>query len=71
NAELYQSLKNRYPEIDFIAAGGVCTTDSIETLRTAGCHACVIGKAFYEDTTLRSAIVSLGLHKGAPSCLKK
>lgn len=48
-APFYGSLVNRYPQINFIAAGGVTTPNDIIQLRQHNVHQVVVGRALYED----------------------
>lgn len=48
NFELYQSLQQDYPEIDFIASGGVATENDLEKLAEANLFGVVVGRAYYE-----------------------
>lgn len=45
---LYRSLMDEFPDIEFIASGGVGSDADIEALDAAGVPAVVIGKAIYE-----------------------
>jgi phosphoribosylformimino-5-aminoimidazole carboxamide ribotide isomerase len=44
----YQKLITTYPDIHFIASGGITTLAEIEVLRDAQCYGAIIGKAIYE-----------------------
>jgi len=48
SAELYKSIIQKFPELYFIASGGVSSVDDIHTLNHIGCKAVIIGKAIYE-----------------------
>ncbi|MCB9033848.1 MAG: 1-(5-phosphoribosyl)-5-[(5-phosphoribosylamino)methylideneamino]imidazole-4-carboxamide isomerase [Chitinophagales bacterium] len=47
--DLYQQLITQFPTINLIASGGVATMNDIETTKTIGCYACIVGKAIYEN----------------------
>src|SRR5699024_12013657 len=49
NVELYQSLQRQYPDINFIASGGVASTDDFKKLSDADLYAVVVGRAYYEQ----------------------
>jgi phosphoribosylformimino-5-aminoimidazole carboxamide ribotide isomerase len=46
---LYDQLIKNYPDMKFIASGGVTTIDDIKKLRDIGCYGAIIGKAIYEE----------------------
>jgi len=48
STELYQNIVQKFPELHFIASGGVSSVDDIYQLQEAGCKAVIIGKAIYE-----------------------
>lgn len=45
---LYQNILQKFPELHFIASGGVSGMKDVESLRTIGCKGVIIGKAIYE-----------------------
>ena len=47
NRALYKELTNRFPELDFVASGGVSSLDDIRALRDMGLHGAIVGKAYY------------------------
>lgn len=49
NLELYQSLQSTYPEIRFIASGGVASVDDFQKLSEADLYGVVVGRAYYEQ----------------------
>lgn len=49
NFQLYQSLQQDYPEIDFIASGGVATGKDLARLAEANLFGVVVGRAYYEE----------------------
>ena len=46
--ELYQTILQRFPNIYFIASGGVSAMDDLMALQEIGCSAAIVGKAIYE-----------------------
>lgn len=49
NLGLYRSLQERYPELNFIASGGVAGQDDLKALHEAGLYGVVVGRAYYEE----------------------
>lgn len=49
NNELYQQLQNNYPELNFIASGGVASVSDFESLSEANLYGVVVGRAYYEN----------------------
>ncbi|WP_298738320.1 1-(5-phosphoribosyl)-5-[(5-phosphoribosylamino)methylideneamino]imidazole-4-carboxamide isomerase [uncultured Chitinophaga sp.] len=48
SVDLYRKILERFPNIDFVASGGVSNRKDIETLQEIGCSGVIIGKAIYE-----------------------
>ncbi|MBS1748916.1 MAG: 1-(5-phosphoribosyl)-5-[(5-phosphoribosylamino)methylideneamino]imidazole-4-carboxamide isomerase [Bacteroidetes bacterium] len=46
--ELYKNITSKFPELNFIASGGVSNMHDLDALRQAGCKGVIIGKAIYE-----------------------
>jgi phosphoribosylformimino-5-aminoimidazole carboxamide ribotide isomerase len=46
--ELYQSIVEKFPDLNFVASGGVSSIDDVHRLQEAGCKGVIIGKAIYE-----------------------
>jgi phosphoribosylformimino-5-aminoimidazole carboxamide ribotide isomerase len=46
--ELYKNIGETFPELHFIASGGVRSVDDIFQLEDVGCSGVIIGKAIYE-----------------------
>jgi phosphoribosylformimino-5-aminoimidazole carboxamide ribotide isomerase len=46
--ELYKKLKERFPELELIASGGIRSLADLEDLREIGCSGAILGKAIYE-----------------------
>lgn len=47
--ELYREVIGRFPDLYFIASGGVASIDDLETLASLPCSAAIVGKAIYEN----------------------
>lgn len=45
---LYQSIVKQFPELFFIASGGVSDINDLNDLQQIGCKAAIVGKAIYE-----------------------
>lgn len=45
---LYENIIDKFPDLHFIASGGVSNKDDLYQLRDAGCKGAIIGKAIYE-----------------------
>jgi phosphoribosylformimino-5-aminoimidazole carboxamide ribotide isomerase len=46
--ELYKKILERFPELHFIASGGIRSLDDIYQLEESGCKGAIVGKAIYE-----------------------
>lgn len=46
--ELYQKIIQHFPELYFIASGGVSSMEDIAELKSIGCSGVIVGKAIYE-----------------------
>jgi phosphoribosylformimino-5-aminoimidazole carboxamide ribotide isomerase len=46
--DLYKRILERFPDLHFIASGGIRSLDDIYQLEEAGCSGVIIGKAIYE-----------------------
>jgi phosphoribosylformimino-5-aminoimidazole carboxamide ribotide isomerase len=47
--ELYKNIIGKFPELHFIASGGVSSMKDLDELGEAGCKGVIIGKAIYEN----------------------
>lgn len=47
--DLYRNLLAFFPDLDLIASGGVSSMEDLDALESLGLHACVIGKALFEN----------------------
>lgn len=57
NVALYQKLAQQFPQIKWIAAGGVRSKEDLALLEAVGINEAVIGKAFYEGSFLAKRII--------------
>lgn len=48
NVELYQNLRKNFPDLNFVASGGIAKLEDLEKMKAIGMDATVIGKAIYE-----------------------
>lgn len=48
NIEMYKDLQNRFPELNWIASGGVSNLQDLIELENIGVYGVVVGKAYYE-----------------------
>lgn len=48
NVEMYEDLQKRFPDIDWIASGGVSTINDLQILKEKELYGVVVGKAYYE-----------------------
>jgi phosphoribosylformimino-5-aminoimidazole carboxamide ribotide isomerase len=48
STELYKSIIEKFPDLHFIASGGVSSLDDVYQLQDIGCSGVIIGKAIYE-----------------------
>lgn len=46
---LYKKIIEEFPNIEFIASGGISNMDDVDKLFNLGCHGVIIGKAIYEN----------------------
>ena len=49
NLELYKNLKDRFPDLRFIASGGVSEAGDLEELESLDVYGVVVGRAYYEQ----------------------
>jgi phosphoribosylformimino-5-aminoimidazole carboxamide ribotide isomerase len=48
STDLYKSILKKFPQLHFIASGGVSKIDDVHELAEIGCKGVIIGKAIYE-----------------------
>jgi phosphoribosylformimino-5-aminoimidazole carboxamide ribotide isomerase len=59
SVKLYRQILERFPDIDFVASGGVSNLQDVETLREIGCSGAIIGKAIYEGNITMQQLKSI------------
>jgi phosphoribosylformimino-5-aminoimidazole carboxamide ribotide isomerase len=47
--DLYRKIIQQYPQLQFIASGGVSSIDDLYALKEIGCKGVIVGKAIYEN----------------------
>ena len=47
NTALYERMTAAFPELEFVASGGVSNHEDLLALRAAGCWGTIVGKAYY------------------------
>jgi phosphoribosylformimino-5-aminoimidazole carboxamide ribotide isomerase len=47
--DLYKNIISKFPELFFIASGGVSSVDDLKRLEEIGCKGAIVGKAIYEN----------------------
>lgn len=57
--ELYKNIVQKFPELHFIASGGVSTMDDVYQLQKVGCKGVIIGKAIYEGRVQLNELTKL------------
>ncbi|RYF86869.1 MAG: 1-(5-phosphoribosyl)-5-[(5-phosphoribosylamino)methylideneamino]imidazole-4-carboxamide isomerase [Chitinophagaceae bacterium] len=57
--ELYKSIIQKFPDLHFIASGGVSSIDDVYALQDIGCKGVIIGKAIYEGRIKISDLKSI------------
>ena len=48
NTDLYAELHEKFPQVQFIASGGVSKQQDVKNCMQAGCSGVIVGKALYE-----------------------
>jgi phosphoribosylformimino-5-aminoimidazole carboxamide ribotide isomerase len=57
--ELYQNIIKQFPQLHFIASGGVSNMEDVRQLQAIGCSGVIIGKAIYEGRITINELVKL------------
>jgi len=47
--DLYKNISDKFPDLLFIASGGVSSMKDLEELEKVGCKGAIVGKAIYEN----------------------
>ena len=58
--ELYKNIVQKFPELHFIASGGVSELDDVFRLDDIGCKGVIIGKAIYEGRITLAQLSKIG-----------
>jgi phosphoribosylformimino-5-aminoimidazole carboxamide ribotide isomerase len=61
SVELYKHIREKFPELYFIASGGISSLDDIHQLKDIGCRGAIIGKAIYEGRIRLSDLKAFSL----------
>lgn len=59
STELYKNIIEKFPDLHFIASGGVSSMDDVYSLQEIGCKGAIIGKAIYEGRIKISDLAKL------------
>lgn len=59
SVELYKNIIQKFPQLHFIASGGVSSIDDVHVLKDMGCQAVIIGKAIYEGRIKLNELIKL------------
>ena len=59
NVEMYEDLQKRFPQLNWIASGGVSNLQDLITLSGHNLYAVVVGKAYYEKHITLEEMVEL------------
>lgn len=49
SVELYKNIISQFPQLHFIASGGVSSMKDLDELQSIGCSGAIVGKAIYEN----------------------
>jgi phosphoribosylformimino-5-aminoimidazole carboxamide ribotide isomerase len=58
--ELYKKITDRFPDLHFIASGGIRSLDDIYRLEELGCKGAIVGKAIYEGQITLKELANVG-----------
>jgi phosphoribosylformimino-5-aminoimidazole carboxamide ribotide isomerase len=58
--ELYKKILERFPDLYFIASGGIRSLDDIYQLDESGCRGAIVGKAIYEGMISLKDLANVG-----------
>ena len=59
--ELYRNIVGKFPQLHFIASGGVSGLDDVHRLEDIGCKGVIIGKAIYEGRITLQELTKVAL----------
>lgn len=61
SVELYKNIIAKFPDLHFIASGGVSSMQDLDELKNMGCKGCIVGKALYEGRIPIAELIKFGL----------
>lgn len=61
NVEMYTDLQKRFPNLNWIASGGVSSVEDLEQLQAQNLWGVVVGKAYYEGRVALETMTDLNL----------
>ena len=59
STELYKNIIQKFPQLHFIASGGVSSIEDVYQLQEIGCRGVIIGKAIYEGRIKLNELIQL------------
>lgn len=59
SVELYEKIIGAFPDLHFIASGGVSSQEDLEQLQAIGCKGAIVGKAIYENRISLAALSAI------------
>lgn len=59
STELYKNIIQKFPQLHFIASGGVGSVEDVYQLQEIGCSGVIIGKAIYEGRIKLNELIQL------------
>ena len=62
SVDLYKNIINKFPELYFIASGGVSSLNDLEQLQEIGCKGAIVGKAIYEGKIQLDELTKFSFH---------
>lgn len=68
NIELYGELLAKYPELSWIASGGVSSIEDLHRLQSAGVTGVVVGKAYYEGRVTLKELAEFANRSSSAEC---
>ncbi len=60
--DLYKNIIKKFPELYFIASGGVSSLSDLEQLQEIGCKGAIVGKAIYEGKIQLHELTRFSFH---------
>jgi phosphoribosylformimino-5-aminoimidazole carboxamide ribotide isomerase len=57
--DLYRKIIQHFPQLHFIASGGVSSIEDLNALKEIGCKGVIVGKAIYENRITLSEITAM------------